>query len=305
MDLSLLEHFLEILRLGSLTEAARVFGVSQSGLTRQIQRLEQETGVPLFTRTRAGLRPTPAGERYAEFAREVLALHHRLLADVRGEVTLLSGELRLVASTTPSEFLVPALVADFTARHPEVRPVIHTADSEGVIDDLLAGRRDVGFVGAHLPKPGLRFEPAATDEVVLAVPAGHPLARQSVVPLAALVGQCFIEREGGSGTSFSVRRALAENGLELPPHRVGMTLSTTQAIVAAVRDGYGIGFVSSLALTDVAGGRAVAVRLAELSIRRSIYLVWEERRAMSEVAGAFVDFCRQRQATGAATTGAG
>lgn len=304
MDLSLLEHFLEIVRLGSLTEAARVFGVSQSGLTRQIQRLEQETGVPLFTRTRAGLRPTPAGERYAEFARDVLALHHRLLADVRGEVALLSGELRLVASTTPSEFLVPGLVADFTAQYPDVRPIVHTSDSAGVIDDLLSGQRDLGFVGAHLAKPGLRFEPIAADEVVLAVPAGHPLARQSVVPLAALGGQCFIEREGGSGTSFSVRRALAENGLELPPHRVGMTLSTTQAIVAAVRDGYGIGFVSSLALADGAGGRAVAVRLAEVSIRRSLYLVWNERRALSEVAGTFAAFCRQRQAIGEATAGA-
>lgn len=304
MDLSLLEHFLEILRLGSLTEAARVFGVSQSGLTRQIQRLEQETGVPLFTRTRAGLRPTPAGERYAEFARAVLALHHRLLADVRGKVALLAGELRLVASTTPSEFLVPALVADFTARHPDVHPVVYTSDSEGVIDDLLAGRGDLGFVGAHLSKPGLRFEPVAADEVVLAVPAGHPLARQPIVPLAALAGQCLIEREGGSGTSFSVRRALLENGLELPPHRVGMTLSTTQAIIAAVRDGYGIGFVSSLALAEGAGGRAVAVRLAEIAIRRSLYLVWNERRAQSGVAAAFVEFCRQRLATAAATAGA-
>src|SRR5207248_6079265 len=125
-----------------------------------------------------------------------------------------------------------------------------------------------GFVGARLERKGLRYDPLVEDEVVLAVPAFHPFAARETVALDDLAGQSFLEREDGSGTILSVRAALAERGLSLPPHRVVMTLSTTQAIVSAVAEGYGIGFVTSLALADRAAGRVFGVRLAGLPLRR-------------------------------------
>jgi DNA-binding transcriptional LysR family regulator len=70
-----------------------------------------------------------------------------------------------------------------------------------------------------------------------------------------------------------------------------MTLGTTQAIVAAVRDGYGIGFVSSLALAELAGDRVATVRLAGPPLRRALYLVVDERRVLPAVPRAFAAFC--------------
>lgn len=292
MDIALLETFLAVTRRGSFTRAGQDLHRSQSGATRQVQRLERELGVTLLARRGRTVRVTPDGELLRVYAEEVLERHQRLLRDLQGEGASLSGELRIAASTTPGEFLVPGLVARFAERFPEVRPQVFIADSATVGEEVSEGRWDVGFVGVRLPKRGLRYTAVADDEVVLAVPADHPFAARGEVPLAELAGQPFLEREGGSGTSLSVQRALAARGLSLPAHRTVMVLSTTQAIVSAVQNGYGMGWVSSLALEHRSAGRVALVRLTELAIRRPLYLVQDTRRPLPAVAATFIDWVR-------------
>lgn len=278
MDIVELENFLVVAERGSFTAAARELGISQPGLTRQIQRVERSVGLPLLQRSREGATLTPAGERYRTYASEVIARHREMLAEVQGAEAGLEGELRIAASTTPAEFLAPRLVADFTALYPKVRAIVFTADSQRVVEEVYEGRRDLGLVGARIVHKGLRFDSVGGDEVVLAVPHSHPFSRLSEVPIEALSNQRFVEREDGSGTLLSVRRVLARQGLSLPPYRVAMTLTTTQAIVSAVRSGYGIGFVSSLALADLGPEGPVPVRLSGMPILRQLYLVRDERR---------------------------
>jgi len=285
-----LESFLAVADCGNLTAAARRLGLTQPGLSRQMQRLERSLGAALFVRTHAGVRLTAAGERYHEFAADVVARHRQLIGDVRGTLARLEGTLRIAASSTPGEFLVPRFLAEFTERHPDVRPVVFLSDSEVVVKELLERRWDLGFVGARIERDGLRYSALAEDEIILAVPAHHAFAAAREITLDALAEQRFIDREAGSGTLLSVRRTLAARGLALPPHRVGMTLSTTQAIVSAVRAGYGIGFVSSLALAERPDGRVVGVRLAGIPLRRTLYLVHETRRVMTPLVRRFSEF---------------
>lgn len=289
-----LEAFLRVAARGSFTAAARELGLTQPGLSRQMQKLERRLEIPLFVRTSTGVRLTAAGDRYRAYASDLLARHRQLLDELRGTGTALAGPLTIAASSTPGEFLVPKLVADFTADHPDVRPVVFTADSEEVCREILERRWDLGFVGARIKRDGLRLDAVGEDEIVLAVPAAHPFARTREVALERLRGERFVDREGGSGTVLSVRRTLAGLGLVLPPYRVSMTLSTTQAIVAAVRAGYGIGFVSSFAMPDPPDGRVVPVRLAGIPLPRTLYLAREKRRLLSPVARRFADFVLQR-----------
>lgn len=293
-ELSDLEAFLRVAERGSFTAAARELGLTQPGLSRQMQKLERRLDIALFVRTSTGVRLTAAGDRYRTYAGDMLARHRQLLAELRGDGAALAGPLHIAASSTPGEFLVPRLVADFTADHPDVRPVVFTADSEEVCHELLERRWDLGFVGARIKREGLRFDPVGSDEIVLAVPAEHPFAQTREVALELLAGERFVEREGGSGTVLSVRRTLADLGLALPPHRVSMTLSTTQAIMAAVRAGYGIGFVSSFALPGPRDGRVAAVRLAGIPLLRTLYLVREKRRLLSPIARRFAEFVLAR-----------
>ncbi|HEY4938802.1 MAG TPA: LysR family transcriptional regulator, partial [Actinomycetota bacterium] len=276
MNLDQLQTLLLLARCGSFTRAAAELHLSQPAVSRHIQKLERELGVTLLTRRRGRVELSPAGERVRSYAEEVVGGHVRLLADLGEQPSRLAGELRIVASTTPGEFLVPGLVSAFTTSHPRVSPRIQIADSTEVVAQLRSRNADVGFSGVKLPGRDLVHRPIATDEIVLAVPPLHPFASRTSVELSELAGQPFLTRESGSGTQLSFLALLAEHGLEVPPYRSVMVLSNTAAIVSAVGNGYGIGFVSCLALRGRGPEGPVAVRIAGLTLTRSLYLVVEK-----------------------------
>ena len=287
MNLDQLQTFLLLARCGSFTRAAAELHLSQPAVSRHIQKLERELGVTLLTRRRGRVELSPAGERVRSYAEEVVGGHVRLLADLAEQPSRLAGELRIVASTTPGEFLVPGLVSAFTTSHPRVSPRIQIADSTEVVAQLRSRNADIGFSGVKLPGRDLLHRPIATDEIVLAVPPLHPFASRTSVELSELAGQPFLTRESGSGTHLSFLALLAEHGLEVPPYRSVMVLSNTAAIVSAVGNGYGIGFVSCLALRGRGPEGPVAVRIAGLTLTRSLYLVVEKDRPLPPPAASF------------------
>jgi DNA-binding transcriptional LysR family regulator len=260
MDLTQLRALVEVARHGSFSEAAAALGVTQPGVSRQVRKVERELGATLFVRGRNGVSMTAAGTQVVAYAAEMLARHAQLLQTLGTQPAPPTGELRIVASTTPGEFIVPDLVAAFGSRYPSVRSLVTITDTAAVVEELEQGQADVGFAGARLPAGGLLNEAIAEDEVMLAVPTSHRLAGQETVALAELAGERFVEREGGSGTLLSLHRALAARGLRLPPHQVVMELSTTQAVLSAVAGGHGLGWVSSLALAGRTRERVEAVR---------------------------------------------
>ncbi|HLH74334.1 MAG TPA: LysR family transcriptional regulator, partial [Chloroflexota bacterium] len=229
MDLEQVRSFILAARLGSFTYAARERGLTQPGLSRQVQKLERELGVTLFDRQATELRLTPAGERFLCFAEEFVDAHARLLLEIRAVPSSLEGDLRIIASTTPGAFLVPRLVARFRERYPRVRPEIAIADSAAVVAALHERQWDIGFTGGPVRDPSLQATVVAEDEIVLAVPVHYPLAKRKQVSLADLTDVPFLDREEGSGTLQSLRAALAARRLTLPRRNVVMVLSSCQA----------------------------------------------------------------------------
>lgn len=292
MDIAHLETFLAVVRHCSFTRAAEALDITQSGATRQVQRLEEEIGVPLLRRGRGDVQPTEDGQRFAVYAQSVVDGYRTFRRTPEAAQAGTAGDLRIAASTTPGEFLVPGLLSCFLERHPQVRPQVVIADTAEVVEQLRAGRHDVGFTGARLPGSGLRYVPVVDDEVVLATPAGHMFSGREEVPLAELANQAFIEREGGSGTLRSVHQILKQRGLKHPPHRVVMVLSNTEAVVSAVESGYGIGWVSARALEHRDLSRVTAVRLAGLQLHRPLFLVHRTTGELSAAAAAFVAWAR-------------
>ena len=287
MNTDQLTTFVVLARCGSFTRAAKELGLSQPAVTRHVQRLEAELGVALLDRRPGRLQLNDAGQRLRSYAEEVLEGRRRLIEALSEGPAPLEGELRIAASSTPGEYLVPGLVVGFTGKNPRVMAQVLSADSVDVAAHLRAQRADVGFTGVELPGRDLHHQGVAIDEVVLAVPAGHRFAGRDGVDLDELAGEPFLSREPGSGTQMTFMAALQQAGRSLPEVRPAMALGTTQAIVSAVQSGYGVGLVSSLALGSRGPEGPVPVRLAGLRLRRQLFMVVEKARELPVVPAAF------------------
>jgi molybdate transport repressor ModE-like protein len=298
MNLTHLRALVYIADEGSLSAAARAMGLSQPAVTKQVQRMESELGLPLLARARHGQPEfTPAGERVLAFARETLARLQALEEELALLKEVRRGTLTLAASTIPGEYLLPRLLAAFrsarSAEVPQVDVQMTISDTADVVAKVLAGAADLGVIGSPLERPGLRLERLVQDEIVLVVPPLHPFARRQSVTAAELHDQPLILREEGSGTRRSVEKALLAAHASLPKERVVLTLGSTQAVLQAVAQGLGVGFVSARAAAQAqAAGLLVGVRLADVDLRRHLYLAYLPQRAGDPAVARFLQFVR-------------
>ncbi|MDY7041177.1 MAG: selenium metabolism-associated LysR family transcriptional regulator [Chloroflexota bacterium] len=294
MQLAYLRTFVEVVQRGSFSAAAQALGISQPAVSQQMRRLEGELGVELLLRGGRGLMGlTASGEVVLNFARSMLAAYDALRAELQRLEAGIAGTLRLAASTTPGEYLVPQLLAAFRAQYPEVDVRVTVSDTADVVQRVMSGECDLGFIGAPVEGPGLVLEWLAADEIVLAVYPGHPFAGRERVSWKSLLAQPLIMREEGSGTRRTVERILTTWGKELPRESVALTLGSTQAVVQAIRDGLGIGFVSAFAITRVPPAeRLPVVGIEGLTFTRDLFIVYEESRVARPLLREFVAFAR-------------
>jgi DNA-binding transcriptional LysR family regulator len=296
MNLDHLRTLIAIVEHGSLSAAARARRVSQPAITKQVQRMEAEMGLALLVRgPRRQVELTPAGERLLAFASETLARFEALEQELAALKSMGQGQLLLAASTIPGEYLLPQLLVAFRAEHPHIEVQMTISDTADVADRLLAGEADVGVIGSAVRQPDLRLERLVSDEIVLAVPPDHPFAGRERVPVEELRGQPLILREEGSGTRRSVEAALAQVGASLPRESVVLILGSTQAILQAVAQGLGMGFVSARASWQAqADGHLACVGLADVDLRRGLYLAYLPQRIGDPLVARFIEFVRSR-----------
>jgi DNA-binding transcriptional LysR family regulator len=294
MNLEHLSTLVCIVEQGSLSAAARVKRISQPAVTKQLQRMEAEIGLPLLVRgPRRRVELTPAGERLLAFAQETLARYEMLEQDLATLKAVGTGTLVLAASTIPGEHVLPGLLAAFHQKYANIKLEMTVSDSADVAARLLADQADVGVIGSTIRQPGLRLERLVGDEVVLAVPPGHPFAKRRKVAVAELEGQPLILREEGSGTRRSVEASLEAAGFSLPQDNVILNLGSTQAILQAVSQGLGLGFVSARAAAQArADGHLAYVGLKEVDLGRDLYLAYLPQRAGDPLLVRFLDYAR-------------
>ncbi len=238
---------------------------------------------------------TPLGELLAERAKTLLAFKREMRAAVEQFHGTLSGELWVGGSNIPGEYLLPPKLGAFTRKFPAVKPILRIRDSAGIIDDVLDGKVELGFVGSKSSDPRLAFKKLWDDEMVLAVPKGHPWSRRKSIQLAELRSEKFISREHGSGTLESFVHLVAKGRRSLNTLlNISMELGSTEAVKAALRGGFGISILSRISIQhELAGGSLVEVPVRGLTMERDFYEVSHRRRPLHPIAQAFREFLKQ------------
>lgn len=272
-----LAAFVAAVESGSVQGAAEALDLTQSAATKRIQALERRLGTELLVRGRTGVRASAEGEAlYPEARRAIDALTSAERSVVASRA---AQPLRIAASHTVGEALLPGWLAEFRRAAPDLHPQVAVVNSPGAIATVRAGDAEVGFVEGLDPLEGMESKPVARDEIVLVVASGHPWARRRFVRPAELTGQPFISREWGSGTRAVAEARLAEVGVALEPD---LSLSSLEAMKRSLLAG-GFTLISRLALEpEVAAGLLTAVPIKGLAIERSLIAIRRRDRHRRE-----------------------
>lgn len=291
MDLRRLEVFAKVAELGSFSRAAEALFLTQPTISEHVRALEVEVGLPLLDRLGRGATPTPAGRMMLDYAHRMLKLAEEARQAIDRFQGRMSGTLTVGASTIPGEYVLPGLLGQFKAKYPDITMSLRVSASREVSEWVDEGRVEIGVVGARPALRSLAARELMNDELVVVVPAGHAWASRRAIGLADVKSEPLVVREPGSGSREALERALHEAGTDLDAFRVAGEIGSTQAVKQLVRAGAGVTIISRRAVEDECrAGLVVCVKVRDLKIARSFYLVTHRERTRSPLAEAFVGF---------------
>jgi DNA-binding transcriptional LysR family regulator len=282
----------------SFRKAAEVLHLSQPAVSQHIRALEEEAGVRLFDRARgeghgSQISLTEAGRvllGYAKTAAETMVAAQRALAVLNDEVV---GELRLGASTTVAQYVLPRILGAFLRQYPQVKLSLMSGNTEQVVEAVAEERVELGIIEGPAMRRDVKTERMIRDEMVLIVNPDHLWAarKSGTITPADLARVPLLLRERGSGSRRVVERALKKAGLPLRSLRVAMELDSTEAIISGVEAELGVGFVSRCAVGKVLRlGSVKVVGVEGLEILRDFSFVRLAGTEFAETAAVFRRF---------------
>jgi DNA-binding transcriptional LysR family regulator len=261
MTLQQLRVLVAIVDHGSFSEAGLQLGVGQSSISYTVAELEAELGVRLVSRGRFGATPTPAGTRVAAHARRILELTEAISQEAHLESGTLRGTLRVGTFRSAATKLLPQLLADLRARHPDLSVTIHETPGDAYrkptyLDTLLSeGHVDVAFAQPEMVEQSVFWE-LFRDPYVAVVPnEGWPRAER--VPLTALSPHPFIMIDLRNACARPV--SLALQALD-PAFRPAFEVEEDSTVLGMVAQGLGVTVMPLLAIDAAPAG----VRVLEL-----------------------------------------
>ena len=281
-----LATFVAVARAGSTRAAAERVARSQSAASAALAELESALGVALFDRV---------GRRLAlnEHGRTLLPRAVNLLeqaAEIRRLFAATdAGTLRLAASFTVGEYLLPPLVARWKREHPDVRLRLDIANTRAVLDAVAGLEVDVGFIEGARTHPDLDVVHWGDDELVVVAASDHPMAGRRV-DRTWLRQAPWILREPGSGTREAADRWLVPG---IGRYRIEMELGSNEAVKRAVAGGQGIALLSIHAVAEaVAAGLLVRLATPLPPMRRALAIVTHRARQPGRLLSDFLRHCR-------------
>ncbi|MER6124773.1 LysR family transcriptional regulator [Streptomyces sp. NPDC001795] len=269
-DLGALELLLAVARLGSLGRAARELGITQPAASSRIRSMERQLGVALVDRSPRGSRLTDAGALVTDWARRIVEAAEAFDAGAQALRGRRDSRLRVAASMTIAEYLLPGWLIALRAQRPDTAVSLLAGNSAAVAERLLADEADLGFVEGLSVPAGLDAAVVAHDRLIVVTAPGHPWARRRK-PLSAreLAATPLILREEGSGTRQVLDAALG--GLARPL----LELSSTTAVKASAVSGAGPAVLSELAVgEELSARRLVSVPVDGVRLDRALRAVW-------------------------------
>ncbi|MFE4635663.1 LysR substrate-binding domain-containing protein [Streptomyces sp. NPDC056773] len=290
-------------RHGSVSGAADGLHVTTSAVSQQMAKLEREVGQPLLAKNGRGVRLTDAGRLLAEHAARIISQVELAQADVEARRGCAVGELRIGAFPTAMRGLLPQVLAELRADHPELRPRVREQEPEESLTAVVRGDLDMALAidwhNKRMPVPAeLARAHLLDDSLDIAVPVGHPLAGRAGISLAEFGEDDWISWTEGQFCHEWLVSTLRGTGIEPRITHIAEEHHTQLAFVEA---GLGVCVAPRLGRGPVPPG----VRLLPVcdSVRRHVYVVWRADADRRPSIRAAVEALRRAGAAAAAGAG--
>jgi len=280
-----LKVFSAVSKAESLTSAAAQLYVTKAAVSIALQSLETQLGQPLFDRVKNRLLLNAQGRLLQPLADELLQRMQGI--EALFDANQYSGLLRIGASVTVGNHLLPTMLASFLPSTKSQRPELTIANTADLSAKILAYELDVALVEGRVHSDGLNVIPWLDDQMYVIASVDHPLATLSEVSNAQLAQQQWVLREANSGTREQFDQRLSPL---LSSWILGLEFNSNEAVINAVSAGIGLGFMSNLSVAQAIKNNKL-VRLNRItSCRRQLYLVYAKDRYVSPLLQYFIDY---------------
>ena len=287
MELHQLRYFLAVARTKNFSRAAEQCHVAQPSLSQQIMKLEDELGERLFERTKREVSLTAAGDLLRAHAERVLHEVELAREGVREFRGLVRGRITLGVLPTVAPYFLPQRLRAFSVKFPAVEVVMHEDTTDQLAAAVLAKEIDLALVSLPVERPGLVAVEFFDEKLLVALPAGHALAKKRRLTFDDLEREAFILMKEEHCLSGQALQFCRINGFA---PQVSFRSAQIETVLAFVAKGWGVTVVPEMACTRPRPG----VRYRTLAgMTRSIGVVHREARTLSHAGRALVDFLRE------------
>ena len=292
MEIRQLKAFLAIAEAKTFTAGARRVNVTQAAISMLIRQLEEEVGLPLFTRTPRRVILTEAGEYLLERARKILREHDSALAEIAEVAGAEYGRLRIgSASGTFAMSQLPGIMAKLREKFPNAELTVASGTSQNLVDKMMHGELDTAFVSLPVDNLNVSTESLFSDEIVAIAHPKHPLAKEKYISAATLAGEKLILGERGGNT----RRMIDEffQAANVRPNIV-MQLSRQEAVTRMVREGLGVGMAGAKSVArEIRDGNLTSWLIEGAEIKWELGLARLRGGHFSPIGKEFVRLCKE------------
>ena len=289
MQLQDLHVFVTVAQERSFSLAARKLHRTQPAVSQAIRRIEEELEDRLFDRSSRNGTLTEAGTLLLEHAERLLRMASAAQAAVRELQHVRRGRVVIGANEAAVHSLLP-FVRDYAASHPQVTVEVRRVPSRRIAGELLERSMDFGVMTFLPADRALQSIPLGGDELVMLAHPEHALARRKRVSIEEVGRQVVIAHNDPSPTRERVLRLYERRHA---PINIQISLPSLDGIKRAVEMGVGVAVLPRrCALTEIARGDLVAVKVPELEARRTVRFVFRRTGERSHAAGAFLELVR-------------
>ena len=280
-----IDAFKTVVQTGTVTESARMLGISQPAVSRLISDLENEVGFQLFARSGRNLKATPEALLLVEEVRRALSGLEQIKTTATAIKHFKHAQLRLISTPAFSTLIAPQLIHQFAERRPEAMVSLEIQSTDVAVEWMVSQNFDFGIGPTNLVNPAVDNHPLTRTRSICVFPKGHRLEKSSSVSLADLEGESFISYLPDSQFRFEVDQMFRQAGVE---RQLQYEARTTDAICRLVAEGLGVSIIVTMGRLAGAGEDFETAPF-EQDIPFNGALIWSRQKTMSAVARDFLE----------------